>query len=106
MSRRGEVRAIHRVRKDTAFTLIELLVVIAIIGILASLLLPTLVSAKEKSRRTTCKNSMRQFALAVHLYGSDNRDYVPPVHPTWDRSMTISLSFARTPATRSSNRIF
>lgn len=60
-----------------AFTLIELLVVIAIIGIVAALLLPTLVSAKERSRRVNCKNSMRQFAIAVHLFGDDNNESVP-----------------------------
>jgi len=59
------------------FTLIELLVVIAILGILAALLLPTLVGAKERARRVNCKNSQRQFLLAVQMYGDDNDQHVP-----------------------------
>ena len=60
-----------------AFTLIELLVVIAVIAILAALLLPTLAGAKERARRVSCKNSMRQFILAVEMYGDDNEFIVP-----------------------------
>lgn len=59
------------------FTLIELLVVIAIIAILAALLLPVLSSAKEKSRRSSCLSSVRQFILATHLYANDFQDSLP-----------------------------
>ena len=63
--------------KRNGFTLIELLVVIAIIAILAALLLPALGSAKERARRTNCKNHIKQFLTVAHLYGGDNEDKLP-----------------------------
>jgi type II secretory pathway pseudopilin PulG len=52
-------------------------VVIAIIAILAALLFPALAGGKERARRASCKNGVRQFLLAVHMYGDDNEQHVP-----------------------------
>lgn len=66
----------------SAFTLVELLVVIAIIGLLATLLLPAIRTAKENSEGVRCLGNLRQLAAAAILYESDHEGYLVPVGTT------------------------
>jgi prepilin-type processing-associated H-X9-DG protein/prepilin-type N-terminal cleavage/methylation domain-containing protein len=59
------------------FSLIELLVVVAIIGILASLLAPTLKSARGKSKAAVCKSTIGQLGVSAYMFADDNDGNIP-----------------------------
>lgn len=68
-----------------AFTLIELLVVVAIIGLLVSILLPSLRNAREQAKTTVCLANQKTLALAFMQYSIDNADRIPPATMDFDK---------------------
>lgn len=59
----------------TGFTLIELLVVVAIVGVLASVILSNLTTARAKGRDARRLSDMKQIQIALELYFSNNIVY-------------------------------
>ena len=70
------LRFFSRRKGEKGFTLIELLVVIAIIGILATIVLVSLNTARQKARDTRRASDLRQVALALEMYYDDNNSYI------------------------------
>lgn len=79
----------HLVPARDGFTLIELLVVISIIGLLASVVLVSIQSARAKSRDAKRIGDMNQLAKALELYFNENNSY-----PT----VAAGASFSSNPA--------
>ena len=69
--------------RKSFFTLIELIIVVAIIGILVSLLIPSLRRAKDISIRTACLSNQKHVGVAWYRYLQENNGVFPPVQHGW-----------------------
>jgi type II secretion system protein G len=77
---------------NRGFTLIELLVVIAIIGVLSSVVLASLNSARAKARDANRSASIRQVQIALELYYDSNGSYVSSPDVVLDAALTAPLT--------------
>lgn len=75
----------HALRGQRGFTLIELLVVIAIIGMLSSIVLASMNSARDKGRDAAIKAGVRQLATAMELNYSTYGSYTN-LQSGWDHT--------------------
>jgi len=82
-SARGRPLDRASVRPLSGFTLLQLLVVMGIIAVLAALLFGSLSSAREKGRKATCINNLRECYIAHVAYVHDYDGHLPPNQYVW-----------------------
>jgi prepilin-type processing-associated H-X9-DG protein len=69
------------------FTFTELLVILAVLVILAAIQVSAFSAGKDQSRIAQCAGNLKQFALALQIYGGESKDKLPPNTAgfwTWD----------------------
>jgi prepilin-type N-terminal cleavage/methylation domain-containing protein len=76
----------NKMNKNRGFTLIELLVVIAIIGLLSSVVLASLSTARLKARDAKRMQDMRNFEKALAIYALDHNGKYPPFNTSGECS--------------------
>jgi general secretion pathway protein G len=87
-----------RAQRSGGFTLIEIMVVIVILGVLAALVVPSVLSRTDDARIAAAKSDLAAIRQALKLYRLDNQRYPtteqglaalvarpdqPPAPPNW-----------------------
>ncbi len=80
------------------FSLIELLTVSVVMVAILALLLPAIVSARQKASQTQCLGNLKQLGLAVALYAEDHSGFLPNHNDNnggsnWTRSMFLCREY-------------
>jgi prepilin-type processing-associated H-X9-DG protein/prepilin-type N-terminal cleavage/methylation domain-containing protein len=76
-----------RADRNEGFTLIELLVTIGIIACLASLLMPSIVTMRQKADNLKCISNLRQLGVSGILYANDHSQRLPVIEPWPDQPL-------------------
>lgn len=66
-----------KINKKRGFTLLELMIVIAIISILAVVLIPNFVNARNAAKLTACQAILKNIASVVEMYSNDYEGKYP-----------------------------
>jgi len=70
-----------------AFTLVELLIVIIIIGILATLVVPSLIRVVKLARRSACQSAVHELINGMRQYSTAAGDMPKVPVSSWDTSI-------------------
>lgn len=85
--------------KNGGFTLVELLVVISIIGLMSSIVLASLTTARTRAGDTAVKSGLDNFRKYAALFYDNNSSYGAPVAPAAnDTCSAVSGLFVDTDA--------
>src|SRR6266480_2799757 len=66
-----------------AFTFKELLAILFILGILGTVAFASMSGARDRTTIVQCESNLRQFTLAVLVYGGENNDRLPSNPGSW-----------------------
>jgi len=80
------------VKSNRGFTLIEIMVVIVILGILASLVIPKIMSRPDDARLIAARQDISSLTQALKLYRLDNQNY-----PTTEQGLAALLQKPSSP---------
>jgi len=98
-----------RRRRSNGFTLVELLTVLVVIALLAAIVTPRYLAARDNGTLTACSENLKNIAIALQTYANDNSQTYPsslsnlvpnylatlPSCPTAAGPNTYSPSYAR-----------
>ncbi len=64
-------RHVYPIRRQEGFTLIELMIVVVILGLLATIVMPKMLSRPDQARRVKAKADIRSIQSALALFKTD-----------------------------------
>lgn len=70
------LRGVRR-RRSNGFTLVELLTVLVVIALLAAIITPRYLAARDNSTFTACSQNLKNVATALQTYANDNSQTYP-----------------------------